>query len=91
MREAPGHAAPSKGGKKGANSRSTGGGSGGGATKRERDENDGSGGAFETGRRRKAMDAEARMKKLMRGPKANGGGEFQIAGSDMLEGMAKRK
>ncbi|GAA5845070.1 hypothetical protein JCM9279_005425 [Rhodotorula babjevae] len=89
MREAPGHAAPTKGGKKGANSRSTGG--AGGATKRERDENDGSGGAFETGRRRKAMDAEARMKKLMRGPKANGGGEFQIAGSDMLEGMAKRK
>ncbi|KPV72278.1 uncharacterized protein RHOBADRAFT_56090 [Rhodotorula graminis WP1] len=91
MREAPGHAAPTKGGKKGgANSRSTGG-NGGGATKRERDENDGSGGAFETGRRRKAMDAEAKMKKLMRGPKANGGGEFQIAGSDMLEGMVKRK
>ncbi|GJN89450.1 hypothetical protein Rhopal_002436-T1 [Rhodotorula paludigena] len=48
-------------------------------------------GGFETGRRRKTLDAEARMKKLMQGPRANGGGEFQIAGNDMIAAIAKRK
>ncbi|GAA5881115.1 hypothetical protein JCM3774_000877 [Rhodotorula dairenensis] len=44
---------------------------------------------FEVGRRRKTLDAEARMRKLMRGPQANGGGEFQIAGASELEGLAR--
>ncbi|GAA5991874.1 hypothetical protein JCM10908_002250 [Rhodotorula pacifica] len=44
---------------------------------------------FEVGRRRKTLDAEARMRKLMRGPQANGGGEFQIAGAGELEGLVK--
>lgn len=87
MREAPGHAAPTgKGGKKGSSSARPS--AAGGKRERHDDTNEG---GFETGRRRKLMDAEARMKQLMRGPKANGGGEFQIAGADMLEGLVKRK
>ncbi|GAA5837539.1 hypothetical protein JCM11251_002009 [Rhodosporidiobolus azoricus] len=85
MREAPG-AGPqpsSKGGK------------GGNAAKRQKVSGGGAGGAreeeetgFQTGRRRKAMDAEQRMKKLMSGLKGNGGNEFQIAGVDDLKAAA---
>jgi hypothetical protein len=83
MREAPGsHAASS--GKKGGNKNARV--STGGAKARDDD------GGFEVGpRKRKAMDAEQRMKKLMRGPQALGASEFHIAGSDMLEGIVKRK
>jgi ATP-dependent RNA helicase DDX31/DBP7 len=95
MREAPGHhhaesSSSSKGGggKKG----------GGGSSKRIKtnhhqgeDNNSASGGSFETGWKRKQMDSEARMKKLMRGPKGNGGGEFQIAGEDVLGALRKGK
>ncbi|GAA5821670.1 hypothetical protein JCM3770_004762 [Rhodotorula araucariae] len=85
MREAPGAPVPTgkgKGKKGGAAAAAR-------PAKRERD--DGESAGFETGRRRKTLDAEARMKKLMRGPQANGGGEFQIAGSEMLQGLAKRQ
>lgn len=91
MREAPGHAgvgagAHSKGGKKGGRDTKRvkmSQGSGGGLKEDE--------GGFETGWKRKQMDSEARMKKLMRGPKGNGGGEFQIAGEDVLGALRKGK
>ncbi|GAA5966421.1 hypothetical protein JCM3765_007564 [Sporobolomyces pararoseus] len=84
MREAPGHSSQSSS-KKGSNKRAKT--NGGGTKERERED----GGGFETGWRKKQMDSEARMKKLMRGPKGNGGGEFQIAGEDVLGALRKGK
>ncbi|GAA5944126.1 uncharacterized protein JCM15063_005325 [Sporobolomyces koalae] len=90
MREAPGH------GPAGGSSSKK----GGRDSKRVKTNNNSSGakggadagsGTFETGWKRKQMDAEARMKKLMRGPKGNGGGEFQIAGEDVLGALRKGK
>lgn len=47
-------------------------------------------GGFETGRRHDVDRAKERMReKMMRGPTGEGGGEFQIASSDMLESLAK--
>ncbi|GAA5841395.1 hypothetical protein JCM3766R1_004071 [Sporobolomyces carnicolor] len=93
MREAPGHVQGGGGGvggagKKGAKrqklaSQGTTAHSGGNKKKDD--------GAFETGWKKKQMDSEARMKKLMRGPKGNGGGEFQIAGDDVLGALRKGK
>ncbi|GAA6061875.1 hypothetical protein JCM10212_000516 [Sporobolomyces blumeae] len=91
MREAPGHAGGSGGGKGGGKK---------GAKRARTDASDdgargggggGGGGEFETGRRKKAMNSEERMKMLMRGPKGNGGGEFQIAGEDVLGALRKGK
>lgn len=88
MREAPGHhLASSNGGP--ARKKARMGNSNGVATGGSFDDGSGAGG-FEVGRRRKTLDAEARMRKLMRGPQANGGGEFQIAGVGELEGLVSR-
>ncbi|GAA5914876.1 putative ATP-dependent RNA helicase [Sporobolomyces salmoneus] len=89
MREAPGHpsagsSSSSKKGSSGAKRQKTSNGNGNG--KEEKGE-----GGFETGWKRKQMDSEARMKKLMRGPKGNGGGEFQIAGEEVLGALRKGK
>lgn len=47
-------------------------------------------GGFEVGRRHDVDRAKERMReKMMRGPTGEGGGEFQIASSDMLESLAK--
>lgn len=56
--------------------------------RRGRDDEDGEG--FSTGRRHdedRAMKRQA--EKVMRGPSGDGGGEFQIASSAMLESLAK--
>ncbi|GAA5895313.1 hypothetical protein JCM6882_006641 [Rhodosporidiobolus microsporus] len=91
MREAPGAmsqpSSSSKGGKGGAANKRQKVGAGGGG--RPQHEEEGEGG-FQTGRRRKQLDAEQRMKKLMSGPRGNGGGEFQIAGVDELKGAVRR-
>ncbi|GAA6014430.1 hypothetical protein JCM11491_007051 [Sporobolomyces phaffii] len=95
MREAPGHAG-GPGPSKGAGSKKGGGGGGRDSKRVKLSGGTGGGlkeddGAFETGWKRKQMDSEARMKKLMRGPKGNGGGEFQIAGEDVLGALRKGK
>ncbi|KAM0789132.1 hypothetical protein ACM66B_003185 [Microbotryomycetes sp. NB124-2] len=53
------------------------------------DDEDGRGGGFETGRRRNPLDAEARMRKLMRGPSGLGSQEFQIADDGLLKEASK--
>ncbi|KWU43290.1 DEAD-domain-containing protein [Rhodotorula sp. JG-1b] len=87
MREAPGHHLASSNGGPARKKARTGNSSAGGF---DDGSGSGSGGGFEVGRRRKTLDAEARMRKLMRGPQANGGGEFQIAGAGELEGLVSR-
>ncbi|BGP31485.1 ATP-dependent RNA helicase dbp7 [Rhodotorula toruloides] len=84
MREAPGAHTGSSSKKGASNKRAR---MSAGGTRARDDE-----GGFEVGpRKRKAMDAEQRMKKLMRGPQALGASEFHIARNDMLEGVVKRK
>ncbi|GAA6039707.1 hypothetical protein JCM8097_001363 [Rhodosporidiobolus ruineniae] len=85
MREAPGHPSAGSSSKKGgaANKRAKTSHAGG-----EREEK-GDGG-FEVGRRRKTLDAEARMKKLMQGLRGNAGSEFQIAGAEEIKGAVRR-
>lgn len=86
MREAPGSHTGSSSKKGGSNKKARV--SVGGARARARDDE----GGFEVGpRKRKAMDAEQRMKKLMRGPQALGASEFHIAGNDVLESVVRRK
>ncbi|GAA5861516.1 hypothetical protein JCM8547_008057 [Rhodosporidiobolus lusitaniae] len=94
MREAPGHAGQAPSGKKDAKRQKTshvsGGGGGGGMFSKDGGEGEKEGG-FETGRRRKTVDAEQRMKKLMRGLSGNQGSEFQIAGTDEIKGAVRRR
>ena len=87
MREAPGHHLASHGGGPAKKKART---TGANNSSRVDDGSGAGGGGFEVGRRRKTLDAEARMRKLMRGPQANGGGEFQIAGAGELEGLVSR-
>ncbi|BGP15496.1 hypothetical protein JCM10213_005763 [Rhodosporidiobolus nylandii] len=86
MREAPGHAQQSGGGKGGAKGAKRARTSVGGAGEKAREQDAG----FEVGRKKRQLTSEERMKQLMRGSKANGAAEFQIAGVDEIKSAVRR-
>lgn len=97
MREAPGASTAPKGKKRTKGKAQTGSGTGGGASDKEmaraiaalKAKGRGDGG-FETGRRHDEQRAAKRNhEKMMKGPTGEGSGDYQVAGADLIEMLAK--